>query len=40
MADLVVLDHDPFAKPVNAIGETRVQRIYVAGSLIFAAANA
>lgn len=40
LADLVVLDHDPFAEPAAAIGETRVLRTYVEGSLVYAADNA
>jgi len=36
-ADLVVLDRDPFAGPVGAIGGTRVLRTYVEGRLVHAA---
>ncbi|MEZ0095673.1 amidohydrolase [Streptacidiphilus sp. EB129] len=37
LADLVVLDRDPFAGPALAIGETRVLRTYVEGELVHAA---
>lgn len=34
LADLVVLDRDPFAGPSQAIAETRVLRTYVQGELV------
>ncbi|MCY9784239.1 amidohydrolase family protein [Nocardiopsis sp. EMB25] len=37
LADLVVLDRDPFAGPVGAIHEARVARTYVGGGLVYAA---
>jgi predicted amidohydrolase YtcJ len=40
LADLAVLDHDPFAEPAAAIGETRVLRTYVEGQLVYAAPDA
>ncbi|HKS98566.1 MAG TPA: amidohydrolase family protein, partial [Rugosimonospora sp.] len=39
-ADLVLLDHDPFAEPPEAIHETRVLRTYVDGELVYAAPDA
>lgn len=36
-ADLAVLDRDPFARPADEIGATRVRRTYVEGELVFAA---
>jgi predicted amidohydrolase YtcJ len=39
LADLALLDHDPFAEPVSAISETRVLRTYVGGNLVYAAAD-
>ncbi len=40
LADLVVLDRDPFAGPVEAIAETGVALTYVGGERVYAAANA
>jgi predicted amidohydrolase YtcJ len=37
LADLAVLDRDPFEHPAAEIGETRVRRTYVGGELVFAA---
>ncbi|MEV2275319.1 amidohydrolase family protein [Nocardiopsis sp. NPDC049922] len=37
LADLVVLDRDPFAGPVEAIHEARVARTYVRGDLVYEA---
>ncbi|WP_425558706.1 amidohydrolase [Catenulispora subtropica] len=37
IADLAVLDRDPFAHPAGEIGATRVRRTYVEGELVFAA---
>jgi predicted amidohydrolase YtcJ len=37
LADLAVLDRDPFAGPVEEIAATRVVRTYVGGRLVFAA---
>jgi predicted amidohydrolase YtcJ len=34
LADLVVLDRDPYAQPPDEIGLTRVQRTYVGGRLV------
>ena len=34
-ADLVVLSEDPFTKPVEEIGETRVDLTLVDGSVIY-----
>ncbi|MEU5538178.1 hypothetical protein AB0H32_34240, partial [Streptomyces sp. NPDC020362] len=39
-SDLVVLDRDPFAGPVEAIAETGVALTYVGGERVYAAANA
>ncbi|MDH6133407.1 putative amidohydrolase YtcJ [Kitasatospora sp. MAA4] len=36
-ADLVVLDRDPFAHPVQEIGRTRVLRTYIEGRAVFVA---
>jgi predicted amidohydrolase YtcJ len=36
LADLVVLDRDPFALPTDEIGRTRVERTYVDGELVYA----
>ena len=36
LADLVVLDRDPFAHPIEEIAQTRVARTYVDGSLVYA----
>ena len=38
VADLVVLDRDPFDGPVSAIGETSVAETYVAGRPVYRAA--
>ncbi|MFD5102770.1 amidohydrolase [Streptomyces albidochromogenes] len=35
LADLVVLDRDPYAAPPEEIAETRVARTYVAGQLVY-----
>ncbi|WP_333774000.1 amidohydrolase [Streptomyces sp. IBSBF 3136] len=40
LADLVVLDRDPFAGPPEAIAETRVALTYVGGERVHAADNA
>ncbi|MFG1664510.1 amidohydrolase [Streptomyces sp. Y7] len=37
LADLVVLDRDPFDGPVEAIARTRVTRTYVGGAQVYAA---
>ncbi|MER7577160.1 amidohydrolase [Streptomyces sp. NPDC126514] len=37
LADLVVLDRDPFAGPPEEIAETRVARTYVGGARVYAA---
>ncbi|MEU2060510.1 amidohydrolase [Streptomyces sp. NPDC013455] len=37
LADLVVLDRDPFAGPPQAISDTRVALTYVGGELVYAA---
>ena len=37
LADLVVLDRDPFDGPAAQIGETRVLRTFVAGAQVFTA---
>ncbi|MGX4733697.1 amidohydrolase [Kitasatospora griseola] len=37
LADLVVLDRDPFAAPAEEIADTRVLRTYVGGQEVFAA---
>jgi predicted amidohydrolase YtcJ len=36
LADLVVLDQDPFDLPAEEIGQTRVDRTYVDGELVYA----
>jgi predicted amidohydrolase YtcJ len=36
LADLVVLDRDPFALPAEDICRTRVERTYVDGALVYA----
>jgi predicted amidohydrolase YtcJ len=36
LADLVVLDRDPFALPADEICQTRVERTYVDGALVYA----
>ena len=38
VADLVVLDRDPFDRPVSATGETSVAETYVAGRPVYRAA--
>ncbi|MFD8598591.1 amidohydrolase [Kitasatospora sp. NPDC059646] len=38
LADLVVLDRDPFAAPAEQIADTRVLRTYVGGRAVFTAA--
>lgn len=40
VADLVVLDRDPFSCPAEAIGDTRADLTYVAGRRVHAAPNA
>ncbi|MCL7427677.1 amidohydrolase [Streptomyces sp. YS415] len=40
LADLVVLDRDPFAGPPEEIAETRVARTYVGGARVYAAEGA
>ncbi|MGW5606641.1 amidohydrolase [Streptomyces sp. NPDC003753] len=40
LADLVVLDRDPYAGPPEAIGETRVALTYVGGACVYAAPDA
>ncbi|MFC9910651.1 amidohydrolase [Streptomyces sp. NPDC127197] len=40
LADLVVLDRDPFDGPVEAIAETRVALTYVGGARVYAAQEA
>ena len=40
LADLVVLDRDPFDGPAEAIAETRVARTYVGGARVYAAHEA
>ncbi|WP_406463602.1 amidohydrolase [Streptomyces sp. NBC_01622] len=40
LADLVVLDRDPFAAPPEEIAETRVARTYVGGAEVYAADGA
>ena len=40
LAELAVLDRDPFAGPPEAIGETRVLQTFVEGRRVFAAADA
>lgn len=37
LADLVVLDRDPFAGPPEAIAQTKVRETYVGGVRVFAA---
>ncbi|MCX5322446.1 amidohydrolase [Streptomyces sp. NBC_00120] len=37
LADLVVLDRDPFAAPTDEIGATRVQETFVGGERVYAA---
>jgi len=39
LADLVILDRDPFAGPPDEIGATQVWRTYVGGELVFDAAG-
>jgi predicted amidohydrolase YtcJ len=40
LADLTVLDRDPFAGPADEIGATRVLQTFVEGERVYAAANA
>ncbi|WP_432197399.1 amidohydrolase [Streptomyces sp. bgisy027] len=40
LADLVVLDRDPFDGPAEAIAQTRVARTYVGGAQVYAAEGA
>jgi predicted amidohydrolase YtcJ len=40
LADLAVLDRDPFAGPQQAIGETRALQTFVEGERVFAAGDA
>ncbi|WP_435208881.1 amidohydrolase [Streptomyces sp. bgisy034] len=40
LADLVVLDRDPFDRPAEAIAQTRVARTYVGGAQVYAAEGA
>jgi predicted amidohydrolase YtcJ len=40
LADLVVLDRDPFARPADEIAATRVIQTYVAGDRVYAAPDA
>ncbi|MGW4757083.1 amidohydrolase [Streptomyces chartreusis] len=40
LADLVVLDRDPFDGPAEAIAQTRVARTYVGGAQVYAAEDA
>jgi len=40
LADLVVLDRDPFARPAAEIGTTRVLQTFVAGERVYAASDA
>jgi predicted amidohydrolase YtcJ len=40
LADLVLLDRDPFEGPAEAISQTRVLRTYVEGELVYAAPDA
>ncbi|MFD4872981.1 amidohydrolase [Streptomyces sp. NPDC058420] len=40
LADLVVLDRDPFAAPAESIGETQVALTYVGGKEVYAAQEA
>jgi predicted amidohydrolase YtcJ len=40
LADLVVLDRDPFAAPPEEIGETQVALTYVGGTGVYAAQEA
>lgn len=40
LADLVVLDRDPFAAPASEIGETRVLQTFVEGERVYAASDA
>ncbi|GAB7044330.1 MULTISPECIES: amidohydrolase [Catenuloplanes] len=37
LADLAVLDRDPFARPATEIAQARVRRTYVGGELVFSA---
>jgi len=40
LADLVVLDRDPFASPAAEIGATRVLQTFVEGERVYAASDA
>ena len=40
LADLVVLDRDPFAAPPSEIGSTRVLQTFVEGERVYAASDA
>jgi predicted amidohydrolase YtcJ len=40
LADLVVLDRDPFAGPAAGIGTTRVLQTFVEGERVYAASDA
>jgi len=40
LADLVVLDRDPFDGPAEAIAETRVALTYADGRLVYSAPDA
>jgi predicted amidohydrolase YtcJ len=40
LADLVLLDRDPFEQPAEAIAQTQVLRTYVGGALVYAAPGA
>ena len=40
LADLAVLDRDPFAGPVDQIGATRVLQTFVEGERVYAADDA
>ncbi|MFI5972265.1 amidohydrolase family protein [Streptomyces sp. NPDC051452] len=40
LADLVVLDHDPFTGPPEAFAETRVALTHVRGARVYAAGQA
>ena len=40
LADLAVLDRDPFAGPSDEIASTRVLQTFVGGERVFAAADA
>ena len=40
LADLVVLDRDPFAAPASEIGATRVLQTFVEGERVYASRDA